>query len=464
MPNESQRFAQACVEQGVALGESGQLVAALRCFDSALQSDPQSASAHANRGNALLALDCAADALHSLERALTIAPNDPSTWSNRGVALHRLGAYARAAESFAQALHIAPDSAQAHCNCGLSWLEMGQPERAIDHYQHALVLQPDLAEARWNRGIARLQLGDYAQGWSDYEARWNTRAYQADRHQWPWPQWDGRAALQGKHLLLTHEQGLGDTVQFCRFTGLLAARGARITLCVQAGLERLLRTLPGVVDCGTEVPEGAEFDFHCPMLSLPLALGIDGANLPLWQPHANAVGYLQADPGLAGHWRTHLDAHAKTPFHGPRVGLVWRGNPQHPHDDRRSLPLTTLLAALPSGPHYIALQIDLNAEEARALRQAGITDCMGMLGDFADTAALCDTLDCVVSVDTAVAHLAGALGRPTCLLLPAVADWRWQLQRPDSPWYPSMQLLRQSSAGDWSSVLQALRQRLQALP
>ena len=460
MSSESERCAQAYVDHGVRLGEAGQPEAALACFDGALQWNPESAMAHANRGNALLALGRNVDALDSLEQALSIAPGDATTWSNRGVALHRLEAYAQATESFAQALRIAPDMAQAHCNCGLSWLEQGQPERAIDHYEQALALQPDLAEARWNRGIAHLQRGDFAQGWPDYAARWNTQAYQAHQRHWSFPEWDGRAALHGKTLLLTGEQGVGDTLQFCRFTHLLAQRGAHITLYVQAGLERLLAQLPGVAACCSSVQDHAVFDFHYPLLSLPLAQCLDA------DPQGFLItNYLRTEPIGVATWRQHLQTIATgttTSADAPRVGLVWRGNPQHPHDRRRSLSLNALLSALPSDLHYFSLQKDLTPEESLALRAARIADCGGLLGDFADTAAVCENLDCIVSVDTAVAHLAGALGRPVWLLLPAVADWRWQLERSDSPWYPRMELLRQSHPGDWHGVLHTLQTRLTA--
>lgn len=260
----------------------------------------------------------------------------------------------------------------------------------------------------------------------------------------PQPLWDGREPLAGKTLLLQAEQGLGDTLQFCRYASVAQQQGARVVLEAQPPLVPLLRSLQGasqVVARGDPLPA---FDVHCPLMSLPVAFGTTLDSVP------SAVPYLEAPAERVQAWRSRLG-----PAKAPRVGLAWSGSRTHRQDRERSLALERLLAALPPGLTYVSLQKEVRDTDRPAMQ--GLQDMGAELADFADTAALCEQLDLVISVDSSVAHLAGALGRETWLLLPFNADWRWLLRRADSPWYPGMRLLRQPVAGDWDAVLDGLR-------
>jgi hypothetical protein len=266
------------------------------------------------------------------------------------------------------------------------------------------------------------------------------------------PPWLGEEPLAGRSILLHAEQGLGDALQFSRYAAVLHEQGARVSLLVPPTLRSLLaRSLPGVavVDGGAPLPP---HDRHCPLMSLPLALG---ARAP--EPLAPS-GQLQADPARVARWANWLG-----PRTGPRVGLVWRGNPAHRNDRRRSLALAALLQALPAGPTYLSLQQPPLQDEGRMLAAAGVRDPADRIEDFDDTAALCQCLDLVVSVDTSVAHLAAGLGRPTWILLPFAPDWRWMIEREDSPWYASVRLLRQGPDRAWASVLARLAHALAGL-
>jgi hypothetical protein len=286
--------------------------------------------------------------------------------------------------------------------------------------------------------------GDFEHGWPEYEWRWKTRDFSSGRRPFTQPQWDG-GSLNGRTILLHAEQGLGDTLQFIRYAPLVAEAAGNIVVECPAPLKRLLRhslrQVP-VLSKGEPLPP---FDIHCPMLSLPLACRTTLANIP------RQVPYLNADSELAAHWQGKLVSQREL----LKVGLAWAGNKAHKNDRHRSIELSTL-APLGEVPHvsFISLQKGEPAKQATRA-PAGITlfDWSNELGDFADTATLIANLDLIISVDTAVAHLAGAMGKPVWTLLPFVPDWRWLLEREDSPWYPTMRLFRQSAPGDWSGVI-----------
>jgi tetratricopeptide (TPR) repeat protein len=400
---------------GVALLELGRPRAALEDFDRLLTGNPNHFEALGNRANALLKLNRADDALAAYDRALALAPDNPQLLTNRAVALRRLD----------------------------------RPHEALMCTRKALAVASDFAPARFVESMVRLTLGDFA-GWRDYEARWLVGFLAAQRRTFAVPLWLGTPPLAGKTVLLHSEQGFGDTIQFVRYAPLVAARGAAVILQVQAQLVRLLSSMPGVtavIANGAPLPK---FDLHCPLLSLPLACGTELATIPVSIPYVAA-----ADIDFA-RWQ------ARLPQGRRRIGLVWAGERTHDNDLNRSMRLATLapLFDLPDVT-FISLQHEVRDEDADVLRaHPQVLPIGAEFRDFADTAAAIAALDGVIAVDTAVAHLAGALGKPLFLLLPFAADFRWLRERGDSPWYPSARLLRQPAFGDWASVVEALRYEL----
>ena len=315
---------------------------------------------------------------------------------------------------------------------------------AIASCQAAIDLQPDFAVAHWNQGVAYLLAGQMPEGWAQYE--WRKRRFPEAFTAPPGPQWTG-GDLAGRSLLVLAEQGFGDTIQLCRYLPPLAQRGSKIMLECAPSLTALLHTLPGVTLVPTGAPRPA-YDLWADQMSLPRLLGTTLQTIPA---HRH---YLRADPARAAAWDARLPP-------GLRIGLVWAGNPAHSNDRRRSIPanlLAPLLAAAPGA--FVSLQLGPAAPAITSLY--GLADNAPALTDFSETAALITTLDLVIAVDTAVAHLAGALGAPTWVMLPFAPDWRWMLHRSDSPWYPAMRLFRQGRPGDWPGVIVAVVAALKA--
>jgi tetratricopeptide (TPR) repeat protein len=416
---------------------------ALACYERALALNPDHADALNNRGNALQALKRPAEALASYEQALRLKPAQADTLANCGNALLDLDRPGDALACYDQALALNPGHADALINRGNALQGLTRHGEALDSYARALALRPDYAEAHWNEGLSRLVLGDFERGWAKYEWRWKKKTTVSPLRDFAQPLWLGRESLQGKTVLLHAEQGHGDTIQFCRYARHVAARGAAVLLEVQAGLKPLLAGLEGV---GRVLAKGEalpDFDCHCPLLSLPLAFGTRLETIPADIP------YLSADPARAALWQARLGPKTR-----PRVGLAWSGNSAHVNDRNRSVPLAEFARRLGGQAQWVSLQKQVREGDWEALQaRRDIAHYGEALGDFADTAALLVNLDLVIAVDTAVAHLAGALGKPVWLLLPFNPDWRWLLGREDSPWYPSLRLFRQSAPGDWDGVL-----------
>jgi hypothetical protein len=319
----------------------------------------------------------------------------------------------------------------------------------------ALRLDPQSASTHWNRALALLQGGDFERGWREYEWRWQ-RAGAQPRVSTDRPPWDGRP-LDGRAILLWCEQGLGDALQFARYAPLVQRHGGRVLLQCPGLLRALFRTLPGVDHLLTEGEALPSFDVHAPLLSLPALVGTTLATVPAEVP------YLSADPARVEAWRQRLAA-----VPGLRVGVAWQGNPHHKWDRHRSVPLTAFAPlARVTGVRLVSLQKGPGAEQLPALkdrlRVVDFGDEFGASGPYPDTAALMRCLDLVVTVDTATAHLAGALAVPVWVPLSTIVDWRWLLGRQDSPWYPSMRLFRQTQLGDWAPVFDRMAEELRAL-
>jgi tetratricopeptide (TPR) repeat protein len=423
---------------------------AARCLLLCLRLDPNAPGTHLNLGNALRALGRSGEALAAYRAAVRLADGSAEAWLGLGRQLLELGELPEAEAASLRALELRPETAEHWAMVGALLQDIGRSDEALACCAEALRRQPDCGKAHYVRAVIDLAAGRYAEGWPKYEWRWSVTDKRPHVAGAPWT----GEPMAGRVLLVHFEQGLGDTIQFCRFVPLAAAQ-AEVKLFVQEPLRRLLGTLDGAWEAVT-LGEGAPppFHQHCPLLSLPRALGITLENLP-------SAPYLRAEPALVAAWRERLAA-----LPGLHVGLAWAGSATYANDRQRSLPAEALavLAGTP-GVAFVSLQqggASWTAPSAEQRAALGLHDWTAELADFADTAALIAALDLVVSVDTATAHLAGALGHPVWLLNRFAADWRWLHDREDSPWYPSMRIFRQQQPGDWPGVLAEVRVALQA--
>jgi tetratricopeptide (TPR) repeat protein len=454
-------FVDALNNRGNALAGLDAPAEALLSFERALKVRPEFAQAWSNRACVLRDLGRPADALASCERAIALQPDYADAWSNRANALSDLNRPQDAQQSYQRALEFAPAFADAWNNLGLTLVDLNQHEQALQSYERALTLSPEFAEAHWNESLCLLQLGLLKEGWQKYEWRWKRHRIAASQRVFEQPLWLGDFSIAGKRILLHAEQGLGDTLQFCRYAALVCGLGAKVVLEVPPELMRLMTNLDGVTELIEQGQPLPPFDCHCPLLSLPLAFKTELASIP------GATPYLFADAHASQRWAERMANNAKGD--DLRVGLVWAGG-SRPHvaelrknDARRSITFDALrpilevprvrFYSLQKGP--AALQLAQTPELGQRL-----VDYTDELADFAETAALVANLDLVISVDTAVAHLAGALGKPVWILNRFDTCWRWMLERADSPWYPSAQLFRQRALGDWDSAIGSARAAL----
>jgi tetratricopeptide (TPR) repeat protein len=444
--------AEAHYNLGRARKRLGRLAQARECYERAVALQPDYAEAH----NALAVVLASSDperALGSFRRAIAARPAYPDAHNNMGIALQELGRHEEAVASYRQVLALKPDHVDAYNNLGLSLRDLNRHEEALRCFETALAIKPDHVDAHVNEALVRLALGDYATGWKKYAWRLHTANFSKGRKRPAQPLWLGQWDIAGKTILLHGEQGLGDTIEFARYVPLVAQRGARIVLAVQRPLTALMGTLKGasvVRGQGEPVPP---FDGFCPLPSLPLVFNTTLETIPADVP------YLAAPADRLAKWRPVMDALA-----GPRVGLMWTRGPS-PHD-RRSLPLHLLLPLLElRGIQFVALQKELPDAEAALFQSTGVPSFLGeRLHDLADTAAIIAMLDLVITIDTSIAHVAGAMGKPTWVVLPFSADWRWLRHRSDSPWYPTARLFRQPAPGDWPSVVTQVAAALRQLP
>jgi tetratricopeptide (TPR) repeat protein len=466
---------------GVALAQSGRRDEALKELQEALALQPDYAEAHCNLGNVLrdlgrkdearehyrqaatlkptygaafnnlgLSLSEAgrhAEAVVTLKHAVRLAPQAKEGLNNLGLALADLGRFTEAEAAYEQALRLDPGYAEAHANLGSTFKEQGRLDEALACYQIALSLLPQSVSANYNRALTLLQAGDYAAGWEAYEWRWQRPS--SPMRPFPHPRWDG-SPLEGKTILLWCEQGLGDAIHFVRYAPLVKARGGMVFLESPPELVRLFASVPGI----DRVLVGGEglpaFDVQVPLLSLPAVFGTTLARVPAEVP------YLFPETQRREAWGQRLGE-----VQGARVGIVWQGNPRHGWDHFRSFPLATLapLAAV-EGVRLVSLQKGPGVEQLRALRGrfsvVDLGEAVDAEGGFVDTAAILQELDLLVCADTAVGHLAGALGVPVWLALSQVADWRWMVGRECTPWYPTMRMFRQRHLHDWTELFQRM--------
>ena len=417
-------------------------------FQKAIALRPDLLPAFNNLGLVLIHLRRFDDAVIKLGQAIALSPETPELYNNRGKPLKELGRLDEALADYDRAIALKPDYAHAHGNRGICLDELARPDEAEASYARALALDPDHGDSHWNLAVNRLRAGDLGTGWIESEWRWKSGALGLKPPAFDQPLWLGAAPIAGKTLLLHSEQGLGDTIQFCRYVPLLAARGAKVILQVDGALKDLLSGVEGVAQCIAKTDVLPDFDLHCPLMSLPLAFGTTLATVPAHVPYIPL-------PENARDWTDWLGGRT------PRIGLVWSGNPNHLNDHNRSVPLQKLLPLLDVDAQFVSLQKGARESDRAVLAgRRDIRDAEGELASFADTASLIRRLDLVISVDTSVAHLAGALGKPLWVLLPHVADWRWLTGRDDSPWYPTARLFRQSAARQWDEVVENVRTAL----
>ncbi len=468
---------------GVSLGALGRGDEAIACYRRALALRPDYAKASLNLGAALMDTDAVNEAGEYLTRAAALDPKLPEAPYNLGNLAEKQGDWAAAAENFRRATALRPQFYEAHNNLGAVLLKAGDPEAAHASFARAVALKPEDAEAHHNFASALFELGrhdealascrrataadpahaqanfteamlllvqgELREGFEKYEWRWKLGTLVS--RNFPVPLWNGED-LAGRTILLHGEQGFGDTVQGLRYVPLVAARGARVVLEVPASLARLAARLPGVAELITSGQALPRFDLACPLLSLPRAFATTLETIPADVP------YLSAEPDAVERWRKKLDGA------GLKVGIAWAGSPLHRSDALRSIDMGTLEPLLRlTGVRWFSLQVGERAADLARLAPGLVTDLAPLLSDFAETAAAIANLDLVITVDTAVAHVAGALGRPAWVMLRARPDWRWLIDRDDSPWYPSLRLFRQRRAGYWAEVVRRVRAALSDL-
>lgn len=444
---------------GNALQRLKRFAEAVPCYQKAIALQPQTVRFHNNLGAALQELGQYQESIACYYRAIALQPHYSDAHYNLGNALRSQGNLEGAVTAYQRAVELHPNFPVAYNNAGLALYDLCQPEAAIEQYERAIALDPNLADAHQNLGLALLLAGRLPEGFREYEWRW--RAQGPDNRpprDWPQPLWDG-SNPQGKTILLHAEQGYGDTLQFVRYAPLIAAQGGRVIVECQPPLVHLLTTVPGVdqvIASGESLPP---FEVHAPLMSLPHLCGTTLESIPA------PVPYLTCPEDRKSLTLPELDTNSPTAqtidfqdsHSALKVGLVWSGNPTHRNDRHRSCPFSHFIPLIQQ-PHIrcYSLQKGNRATDAIPLMQRGmVLDWGDRLHDFADTAAAIARLDLVVTVDTSVAHLAGAMGKPVWVFLSFAPDWRWMLHRDRSPWYPSMRLFRQTIPGDWAGVISA---------
>jgi tetratricopeptide (TPR) repeat protein len=452
------------VGRGIALYMINELDASLLSFDKAINLDINSSEAYNGKGNVLLKSMRVEEAIECFDKAIASSPRYKDPYNNKGIALRQLGQYKKALDCFAEAIYIDPSYCEAINNRANTYSDIGLYKQAIADYDHIIKLNPDFNMANWNKSLLKLLLGEYEDGWALYEYRWqdSLKKYQREFNK---PLWLGNQSIKNKTILIHAEQGYGDTIQFCRYLSQLESLGAKVLFEVPKPLISTISSMKSnfkIVEQGKTLPA---FDFHCPLMSLPLAFKTTVANIP-----AN-IPYLYATDEKRNRWSDKVGGGSQI-----KVGLVWSGGfrPNQPElweaNNRRNIPLLLLkpLKDIEAVVFYSLQKGEPAESELELLKDnwsgPGLINFTSDLNDFSDTAALIENLDLVISVDTSTAHLAAAMGKEVWLLNRFDTCWRWfDDGRSDSPWYPTVRLFRQPSPGDWDSVIQEVKSELKKL-
>lgn len=440
-------FVEAWVNLGVCHQRANKANEAIACYRRALAVKPDFAAALSNLAGSLYEIGQLDEAIETAHKALSANPNDVSACRALGLSHHSRRHFKDAVHWYRRAVALDPTDPDMHSSLGGALQMAGEYEEAEACIQRALKLDPDHGGAHFNRALLRLLHGEYTEGWKEYQWRWKCKNYAAAKPDYPHPEWDG-SDLGGKTILLHAEQGFGDAIQFIRYVPLVVRRGGRVIVGCPPPLKRLFGSMPGVADCRTVGEPLPPFDCHCPLLTLPWLFGTTLATIPVFP------SYLQADPGIKQRWSARMGTRSE----GLRVGLAWASG-HGVHD--RLFRLADFAPLAVDGVRFFSLQKGpASVEAVSAPAGMELVDWTSELNDFADTAGLVANLDLVISVDTVILHVAGALGRPVWTVLDFVPEWRWLLDREDSPWYPSMRLFRESVAGDRAELMSRVRDEL----
>jgi len=438
-------YAEALFNRGVARRQLGRFEEAFADFNKHLSLIPDRAETQNELGLTLFDLNRHEEALAIFDKMICYHPDKAELFNNRGLVHAELGQFETALADYSKAIALQPEFAAAFSNRGSLRTELHQFDAALADFEHALSLDPDFAEAQWNKALHLLRFEDYENGWRLYESRWQRDKIKYTARQLTKPLWLGEENLHGKSILLHAEQGLGDTIQFCRFALQVADSGAHVHLDVQPPLRELLGQIRSVELVKTEDVETGSFDYHCPLMSLPLALNTTPDEIPFQD------GYLSCSPDEVKSWSERLSG-----ITGLKIGIAWSGNAKHENDRSRSMSLQTFLQGMPRDCTLFSLQKDIPKRDRALFENTANLQHFG--ADLKQTAALCKMMDVIVTVDTSIAHLAGALGQPVCLLLAYTPDFRWGLNRKDSPWYSSVRLYRQTQDRSWAHVFADVRE------
>ncbi len=435
---------------GILYGQINKKEKAIDLLESALAIKPDDASALNNYGVILTDVNRVDEACSALEKATTIKPDYAEAYSNKGNTLKILGRYKDAIKAYDTAIKLRPDYAEAYNNRAVIYKDFNEIDYALKDLDKAINLKPGYPEANNTKGVTLLLTGDFKNGWKQYEWRWKDLSGNAVVRNFKEPLWDGKTSLKGKSILLFSEQGLGDTIQFSRYIVLVKALGAKIILETHKELLNIVSSIDSgitVVLVGQKLPK---FDYQCPLMSLPLKFETELKSIP------SPTYYIYADKSLVSKWKKKIGSQQKS-----LVGIAWEGNPLHKNDHNRSILLAELIPYLPKKHTYIGLQKDIRKSNLETLKKnAMINNLIDSHVTMDDTAAIIENLDIVISVDTSIAHLSASMGKPTWVLLPFVPDWRWLLDRNDSPWYKSIKLFRQKKRGSWDEVFKELKKNL----
>lgn len=426
--------------------QTGQHAQAVKLISQAIALDATKSAYFNNRGLAFLAQQSLTEALADFQQAIALEPRLAQAHCNLGNVLQELLRFEAALLCFDRAIDLQPDYADAYFNRGNLWVIFKRPDKAIEDFDRALGFFPDDADFKYNKSIALLINGQYESGWKFHEARWDRASTKHLRRQFSATLWLGRENIKNKKILLYAEQGLGDTIQFIRYVHMVVQLGAQVFVEIQSPLIQLFQ---GMEDVITWIKKGEALpiiDFHCPLMSLPLAFKTRLNNIPSFP------SYLSCDKTKKKVWENKL-----APKNKPRIGIAWSGSSTHKNDQNRSISLAVFKSIISDDAVFYSLQNEYRAHDIELIHDhPEIIDSSDQLQDFSDTASLCDLMDLIITVDTSVAHLSGALGKSTWVLVPHNPDFRWFVDRQDSPWYPSIKLFRQNSFHDWNQTLAEL--------
>jgi tetratricopeptide (TPR) repeat protein len=438
------KHSKAYTHRGQLLRISGRPSDAIADFAVAVDLDGQSADVFNSRGIAFAQLEKFECAIDNFSIAINRKRDFADAFYNRALAHRKVGNYDHSISDYSSTIKLKPNHFQAYNNRGFVYRELGRLDDAIVDFKKSSEINPKFHDGFWNASLSLLALGDYENGWNLYEYRWSSASFSSPRRNFSAPLWLGKESLSGKTILLHSEQGFGDSLQFCRYVPLVKEFGCKIILEIETPLMGLMRSISNgiqIVEKDTALPY---FDYHCPLMSLPLAFATEIETIP-----KSDAAYLWVDQNRVKWWKAKLGTKKR-----PRVGLAWRGNPAHSNDQNRSIPLCNILGELSPDLDWFCLQKDLSSDEERLIKTSTkITHFSDIFTDFADIGALSASLDAILCVDTSIAHLGGALGIPVHVLLPYISDFRWQNEGTSTRWYHSLKLYRQGPDRIWNEPL-----------